>query len=1192
MADAYEHGEDASHPEKASFAANRNFIAIGRQYGVDVFVRGAESSEPPFRLADGLRTFAQKPIIALSHVQLRHLAVSFREAVVVYDVHRRCAIATLRGHGRAVSSIAWSAHDGEVIAIGCVDGHIAVFDVESPLRATLSILGTEGVCRHLAWSPVSSGILVACSGDKCVLWRIDSRSYAEVCRWEPDGRVRQLLWRSSHIGHLLMLEESRVVAILDLTQFIDQAPDSTRTEATDELFGRMDDIADSTAPRVIIRLLPSARYAAWIGERGLLLLCKAGLQLYSVQQDGLASCKLIWRVSVAPSTQHFAVAMKSDTVHVDLYPGATVRLSFPTTVTETLGLDIAPKVSSTVQTTRLAEPETIAGDSAGAKTNGMRPVSITSLRARRALDDRSVSNKTQTRSSKSASTLDSRPASAKSDVTALTALQTTPPRSREVRSLKGSGSATSSPARPHSSPDSQAMTSSLELPGGDENDSPMPFLSPAIPGRRPSPLLLRNDDSTTLVKPTNEARSLPLRSADDSDSDEETLDSRHGRLKSSDANAPSLRTCGASFTKDGDILCYFPSRQIVAESPNPSLPTRVRHYTPSRSLRLFPSFGNFAYATVYDSDSDSDESMRFSEVASIDIPHIELQPPSFHKLDFMKGRNTSMNTKADSTYTLQRSRMSQRRLDGARELGLVGTDYRFDCIGTETLTEVCDANAQIATMADSHGSVMIWRVLSKLLTGPTQSSTDLSQVTQMKIAIPASRLLRTDSGVQLSRSLPATAARTSLHWLDDIAASAWLIDDIMHLGERQADMPLLACVSSILLTAQVRMKQSQRAVDKISSRTTMRGKAVALDSPKNRTLASASETAIPVFRSSAATSIETRPSPKKRLSSSQNSSRATSGPTTPFSEPSSITPPFPFPTIGRNNSRVSASGSASPEHHRSSFSATAKAYAQSISEKFSSYGTSPPMKKGSGSPGNELSSAMTPGGGSWTKSVSFASTTSTARGSIKSQQLASDGREDEYDSDRTIDDTSYPPTPKSTGGAIVLKAKNVGAFADDVSGAAAGSSLSPSMTTKARVWTRHYAEHLRRDERFVEAAEMDKLAQDDHPLAAHDGISIFPEAQAKRPNCRICTCQIDGLQQVCGSCLHATHLQCLQTHIQALDGEVFECPSGCGCACQGVPFIDAVWEDSDPTVETSVARRKWSLTDPRIWRARMEGESW
>ncbi|OQO06990.1 hypothetical protein B0A48_07556 [Cryoendolithus antarcticus] len=1180
MADAYEHGEDASPLEKTSFAASSDFIAVGSRYGVDVFVRGNELGGSPFRPADNLHTYTQKPIIALSNVNPRHLAISSREQVVVYDVHRQYAIATLRGHGRAVSSIAWSEHDSNLIATGYVDGRIAVFNLNSPLRATLIISGTEGVCRRLAWSPTSPGILAACSDDSCVLWRIDPRSSSELCRWRPAGHARQLLWHPSHTGKVLMINDTGAVAILDLSQAIDQTSRLDRDEATDDLFGGIDDIANARAPLVIVRASGSARYAGWIGVRGLLILCEEELHLHNVKHDGLDSSGPLWRVAVAPSTQHFALTVRSNAAYVDLFPAGPVRLMIPSNVIQCLDLAIAADVPFALETTQTAKLEDIAGESEIANmTSGMRPVSIASMRARRAMDSQRVSNDGQAHSRKSPSTPDSRPASAKSNATALTALQTTPGMPSKVQSSRGSGSIRSSHSRPQSSPDSQAMISSLELPRGDEEDSPMPFLSPTIPARRPSPLLLRTNDLATHMKSTNEVRPLPLTFVGDSDSDDENLDSRHDLLKLIDANVPSPRTCGASFTKDGDILCYFPSRQLVIEPQNPSLTIRKRHATRLRPHRLFPSFGNFAYGSVQsDTDSDSEDSTRVSEVASVDIPHIELQPPSFPKLNLMK-------TKPGSTYTLQRSRLSQHRLDGARELALSCIHYRLVCHGEERLTELCDTNADIAALGGLQDSVMVWRVLSKLFVDLKQANSVVSK---------GGRLIRTDSGVQLSPGVPALTAPRSLHWTDDVAASAWLVTDIMRWAETQADMSLLASVATTLLKAQARVEQSQRAIDKTGSRNAVRLQTGSVHNPTHRTPASASENAVPILRSSTATSIETRASPRKRISSSQNSSRVTSGPPSPFPESSSITPPFPFPADGRNTSRLSVSGSASPEHHRSSFSATAKAYAQSISEKFSSYGTSPPMKKGSGSPGNELASAMTPGGGSWTKSVSFASTISTARGSVKSQKAIPDDREDEYDSDRTIDDTSYPSTPKSTGGLIVLKAKNVGAFADDISGPAAGSLLSLSMAATAGVWTQHYAEHLRRDERFVEAAQLDNVAQDDRSPSAHHGVTIMPAAaREKRTTCSVCTCKIDSLQQVCARCLHVTHLQCLQIYMQELGSDTFECPSGCGCACQAVPFEETAWEDAELALEAaSNVRRKWSLTDPRIWRARMEGESW
>ncbi|OQO02298.1 hypothetical protein B0A48_11852 [Cryoendolithus antarcticus] len=537
-----------------------------------------------------------KPIIALSNADTDYLAVSSREQVLIYDVHLRRAMKTLRAHGRAVSSIAWSERDSDTIAVGHVDGRIAIFNLKPPLRAMRVISGTGDVCRHLAWSPTSSGIFAACGDDHCVLWLIEPRSCSRLCRWEAVGRARQLLWHPSYTGRLLVLDGSGAVAILDLSQAIDQASTIDRDETTDDLFGGRDDIADARKPLVNMRVSALARYAGWIGRRGLLILCEEELLLYNIEHDGLSSSGPLWRVSVAPSTQRFTLTVKSKTAYVDLFPAGAVRLMIPSNVIECLDLGIATDAPFALQTTQTARFEDGAGESAiTTMASGMQPVSIASMRARRAMDSPGVSNDGQAHSRKSSSPPDSRPASAKSNATALTAMQTTPARARKLRSSKGSGSITSFHSRPHSSPDSQAMISSLELPRGDEEDSPMPFLSPAIPARKPSPMLLRTDDLATNVKPTIEVRPLPLTFAGDSDSDEENLDSRCGQLKSGGANVPSPRTCGVSFTKAGDILCYFPSRQLSAEMQNPSLTISKRHATPSRPRRLFPSFGNFAH---------------------------------------------------------------------------------------------------------------------------------------------------------------------------------------------------------------------------------------------------------------------------------------------------------------------------------------------------------------------------------------------------------------------------------------------------------------------------------------------------------------------------------------------------------------------------------------------------------------------
>nr|POE59064.1 putative rwd, ring finger and wd repeat-containing protein c11e3.05 [Quercus suber] len=290
--------------------------------------------------------------------------------------------------------------------------------------------------------------------------------------------------------------------------------------------------------------------------------------------------------------------------------------------------------------------------------------------------------------------------------------------------------------------------------------------------------------------------------------------------------------------------------------------------------------------------------------------------------------------------------------------------------------------------------------------------------------------------------------------------------------------------------------------------------------------------------------------PAKSRPGSTASSRNPSLPTTPLFDPSSSTPPFAFPGLSRHSSRISASGSASPEHHRSSFSAAAKYYAQSITDKISSYGSSPPLKRMGVSPSaNETSSSLP--AGIWSKTVSFASAVSTTKDSQLSRSFTAG--EDGYDSDKTIDEASLPHTPRSNQGEVTIKMKSNGLFCDERSGGAKSSLIPMSLVVKTAIWRQHYAEQLRVWGLWMQAAELEKISRlsVDSPMGEclHEGPVLARVPDRRQPSCSICLSMVNGLQQACPRCLHITHLACLIDYVHVLGEERFTCPASCDCVC-------------------------------------------
>ena len=213
---------------------------------------------------------------------------------------------------------------------------------------------------------------------------------------------------------------------------------------------------------------------------------------------------------------------------------------------------------------------------------------------------------------------------------------------------------------------------------------------------------------------------------------------------------------------------------------------------------------------------------------------------------------------------------------------------------------------------------------------------------------------------------------------------------------------------------------------------------------------------------------------------------------------------------------------------------------------------------------------------------------------------------DESDSDKTVDDSSLPHTPKSPGGAIRVVSKNQHLFAEKTPEAADMNLLPRGLAAKGEIWCQYYAEQLRSWGLWIKAAELEKAMvmskEATNPPSttesgfSPDGISPYGVDTSNRNNlCAICATLVHSMEQSCPSCLHVAHLSCLAGYASDLYGDGdgdFTCPTGCGCICSELAFV--VEEVRQPPLpqDKPTFKKKPSFTDPRRWRARVEGDSW
>jgi hypothetical protein len=1169
----------------ASFTSNRDYVAFAKSGVIYVGKLDAGNYE---RRCGSLRqhSFGLHPILALSPLRTNLLAISIGSRTCIWDVRHDELKYTIHASERSVTSLAWSNHDADLLALGHIDGHISVWDLSHLTKPKHVWSAGTAQCHFLAWSLADSSRLAACCGLTMSIWNNDNPCDQSTRRCDLEHQADRILWRP-HLGNDLITltldgtyEEWSTNNIKSASRESDECQDH-------DLFGDLEDLESyDIAPLNRGDFVPASQVHA-IGSTAILMLARHGrhIRLYRDLQSA-ENDEPIWDKQLMSRIEHVAIVVEEDAVLIIAagFQGME-RLSIPSAAREQLG-EVASCVTGKQD---MDQPETQQLVKDSKPPSKMRPIPVSAGPRVHKSDRHPQTSRTDMLLMPPA-----RPATAPS----------------EQKNMK-----THAAVSPR-----QAMASSLELPKLDDEESPMPFLSPTIPSQRPSPSTIPTlSDDITLPPPESESfGSLPSTAMNDSDSDDETFDG--DALKGSGtlmmpgaANVPLPKSCGAFFSPNGQLITYFPPKARVRSMEIDGFSSSQPEERSTKASRLFPLFGNLSMeARDYeDSDTESMSTSTQGDTASDDSTKIEPFSFSSHGEQSWSERLENMQPLPRLAAGEQPVVVSVRDVNELIHFRPeLAHSYKLSCDSEEAAGRVSLENADVARAAGLDDLANVWCLLGLLL--QDRLPEDLLTAADVDIttaARRASRLIRNNSGLRPSTRRQSSAMSVS-HKSQSKAGASWLVSQIFIWTELRADVQMLACLSAILLSsAQSKPRPTKTHVVLSDSRSSLPVSDYFADGASHNSHPSILRT--PILQHVVDTSREgsfLTHSPAKPPRSSHVSSRDPSQPTTPYVDSLSSTPPFPFPKLSRQGSRLSASGSASPEHHRSSFGAAAKFYAQSITDKISSYGTSPPARRFGTSPNNELSSSL-PVVGSWSKSVSFAS--GVDFGNRHSAHIAPD--DDGYDSDRTIEDTSLPHTPKRYGGPVMFTLKNTSAFLPSKDPQPQNQQqqqhplLSPLLAAKARIWTRHYAEQLRRMGLQVRSAELDNIAATstttgsaaDSTTQRNKHTGIAPKTTTAKATCSICYCKIQGVQQLCSLCLHTTHLSCLKGFVDGWssgdDEEEMECPSGCGCSCAMVDFEETVWAvavtEEKPKPAPTV-RRKWSFTDPRRWREQVQGDSW
>jgi hypothetical protein len=1190
------------------FALNANYAVLlsnGHLCVLDIATQRQRSRD----IWSNSERWLSLPMLAISKAQREQLAVSAGAQVLLYDLRTLSLVVSLPGIGRSVSSLAWSFQHGNRLASGCINGTVAIWDTRLPRGYPLRLRTRLGPCSAITFHPNKDDILAAVHGSHIHVWNLASASQRPVAHHQLDsGPIYAIGWQPGSNTYCLAIALSRSVVKYDASTALWATNNTGSPDDSDDSENMLFDRANQN-PRATSLLSATMTESAlsafqWLDPNLVLGLTRDGRQ--AVVFDNVSSGN---EINLLASCDLGQTACEIQLHHVH---GTICLLSFGVKGAEIhdLPTTVLRRLPSTPEATRIVGAATHSPSLHGEEAI------MTAVNPKSFIPDGKMNP----------GSISSRPlaAVAHSKLARWKTKETS--QGHQTEGLRDSKNIDD---RPDPSTHNVAMTSSLELPGVKDSgpQSPIPFLSPSIPAQNsPQTVVPTLDDSELELSPQlgpwrEASTTIATTAAQDDDSDDDSLAAAlqtSGTFLPGGINVPLPKACGALFSSTGPLLTFFPRRtptvvQILEPIQNEKSKSKTRKPI-NKVAKLFPTFGLMLdYDTLSGDETSSLNSSDLKEEERYNEPwtRITALPSSFPSQQSWQARVSPSKAEFVDSHLDNRLIVKTYDLNGpGLNMGIerkLAENYRVLKKDNESGSDVCYHNATWSDNVGLKNIAHIWRLVALLLADKVPlelmggNSAGVDRI--LVVARKASEIAYGHAGIPTTQIPKERGPFGLLRWADNPFGSKWLVRRIFDWLERYANIQVLATLSAVLATLQGTQTLQP-----------LRAHKAYLQDPRTSSLHYfANTSAITVQRPTAMTSIPTlntsperantslHISPSKQHRSSVQSSREPSQPTTPYLESSSTTPPFFLPNVSRQGSRLSTSGSASPEASRSSFSAAARHYAQSITDKFGLYGTSPPPKKlaSSVSPhNNELSSSLL--SGSWSKSVSFATLstdTSTARGSLLSTSYEEKDIEDPYDSDKTVEDSSLPHTPKSATGEIAITEKNQSAFCDEISGAAESAMLPDDLTSKARYWSQYYADQLRAWGLLTEATEMEKVMGMSTALQKSsmgmDEIGMMPTLRQQKSRvgiCAICTIALQSLIQFCPSCTHSYHIECLYEYCAGLDFEDFECPAGCGCRCSDLPYV--IQEVRPPSSGAKHARKKTSFTDPRRWRARVEGDSW
>ena len=583
-----------------------------------------------------------------------------------------------------MTSSAWSAHDAELLALGSFD-HVSLYNVDKPDKPQKVFSVGSGRCHSLSWS--LNGLLAACCGYSLLLWDITKPHESLKRKFDIGHPVSSIHWRPQPRGSILTVSSDGVLEEWSTEEPTDGQSDSEDDQAYD-LFGDLDGVKSSRTLSPLHRTpLPAGCHVSTLGDSALLILdCNdKSIRLYERLQD-IGTEEPTWREQLNTRTQNLVVLPQHNTIKV-------VGVGFQYMEEVILPFDVYEKcgaITLPAPGQETTEPSDVDQSSVRAKPlRTMNPMPVSSTLSATA----PIGTQEQLDRSTPQSPASIRPTTA-----------------QFARSDDDNFSAVSP---------REAMASSLELPKLYEEDSPMPFLSPSIPGRRLSPSTIPElSDDIVLPPPENESfGSLPSTAMNDSDSDDETFDGDGLKgsgtlIVPSGANVPLPKSCGAFFSPNGQLITYFPPKARVRTSNADGISSSQPEEQSTKASRLFPLFGNLSVEARDYEDSDDGSTLSGDGTATHDSPTAETFTFPTPGDGSWPDRLEHMQNTLGSHTVIVSVRNVNDLITFRPELA---RSYRTSCDSEESARDASILNAGVARAAGLEDLASIWSLLALLL---------------------------------------------------------------------------------------------------------------------------------------------------------------------------------------------------------------------------------------------------------------------------------------------------------------------------------------------------------------------------------------------------------------------------------------------------------------------------------------------